>query len=132
MKSLNQLFVLMLLVLGCGTQIGCQCVTAPCTEIPNDALKLVVTIQAEPGQRDFVQAELSKIIEPSLKDSGCLQYALFSDNENSDTLILIEAWESHAIWLEHMEQPHVKAFVTAIEGKVKDLHIYQLAYTAGR
>jgi len=35
-----------------------------------------------PDKVEFVQAELLKLLEPIVKEAGCIQYDLHQDNEN--------------------------------------------------
>jgi len=46
------------------------------------ALTIVATIEAKPDKIDLVKAELQKLIAPTLKEAGCIQYDLHQDNQN--------------------------------------------------
>jgi quinol monooxygenase YgiN len=44
------------------------------------ALTIVATIEAKPDKIDLVKAGLKKLIAPTLKEAGCIQYDLHQGN----------------------------------------------------
>ena len=42
-------------------------------------LTIVASIEAKPDKIDLVKAELQKLIAPTLKEAGCIQYDLHQD-----------------------------------------------------
>jgi quinol monooxygenase YgiN len=89
-------------------------------------LTIVAHITAETDRIDLVQAELVKLIEPTLKEEGCLQYDLHQDNENPAHFMFYENWESRELWQAHMNSRHLKDHRAATEGAVADFTLYEM------
>src|SRR5262245_50447227 len=53
-----------------------------------------VTILAPPHRRDELVRSISKIVESSRLDSGCLDCRLYADVADSDSLTLVEEWRT--------------------------------------
>ncbi len=92
-------------------------------------LTIVAIISAKEGQRDFVRAEMLKVIEPTRAEEGCLQYDLHEDNITPNTFLFYERWSSQAAWEAHMQQPHLTNFSAAIGDAVEKPQILQLTKT---
>lgn len=81
-------------------------------------LTIVARIEANSDKIELVKAELVKLIEPTLKEVGCIQYDLHQDNENPAVFLFYENWESHELWQEHMNNTHLAEYMKATEGAV--------------
>lgn len=81
-------------------------------------LTIVAKIEANPDKIEFVKAELLKLIEPTLKESGCVQYDLHQDDVNSAVFMFYETWESRELWQMHMSNKHLAEYMRATEGSV--------------
>lgn len=68
---------------------------------------------------DLVKAELLKLVAPTHKESGCIQYQLHQDNEDPKHFIFYEEWKSQADLTTHFETKHMKDFMAATKGKVE-------------
>ncbi len=82
------------------------------------ALTIIARIEAKKDKVELVKAELLKLIEPSLKENGCLQYDLHQDNKNPEIFTFFEKWETRDLWCNHMNNDHLKAYVKATDGAV--------------
>lgn len=89
-------------------------------------LTIVAHITAHADRIDLVKAALEKLVEPTLKEDGCLQYDLHRDNENPAHFMFYENWESRELWLAHMDSPHLKAHQAATEGAVAEFTLYEM------
>ncbi|MEP4077011.1 putative quinol monooxygenase [Haloferula sp.] len=89
-------------------------------------LTIVAIIIAKEESRDLVHAELIKLIEPTLKEQGCIQYTLHQDNEDPNTFLFYETWESRELWQVHMQNANLAAFMEATEGAVEDLALHEM------
>lgn len=92
----------------------------------SERLTIVAQIEAKPEQAELVKSELEKLIEPTLKEAGCLQYDLHQDNDNPAVFLFFENWESRELWLAHMEQPHLAAYQEATEGAVENFSLNEM------
>lgn len=81
-------------------------------------LTIVANIHAKSDKVDLVKAELEKLIPITRMEKGCIQYDLHQDNENPAHFLFYENWESRELWQEHMNAPHLSAYLTATEGAV--------------
>lgn len=85
-------------------------------------LTVVAKIVAKAESAGSVKSELLKLIAPTRKEEGCIEYTLHQDNENPAVFIFYETWESAACLAKHVSTPHytsyVNAVVSMIEGKV--------------
>jgi len=58
-----------------------------------------VTIRPE-GRREFFQS-IGPLTQRIRSENGCLNYRLYEETGNENSLILIEEWEAEASWVEH-------------------------------
>ena len=81
-------------------------------------LTIVARIEAKQDRVDLLKSELLKLIEPTRKEAGCLQYDLHQDNENPAVFLFYETWESRELWQEHMNSAHLAGFMKAAEAAI--------------
>lgn len=89
-------------------------------------LTIVAKITSKPGNEEIVQSELQKLIEPTRKESGCVQYDLHRSIENRRIFLFYENWQTKSEWNAHMESRHLKAFLDATEDQVENLELMQM------
>ena len=90
-------------------------------------LTIIARIEAKKNKIDLVKSELLKLIEPTRKEQGCLQYDLYQDNHNSKIFMFYESWESRELWQAHMNNEHLKAYLAATEGAVETFTLNELS-----
>ena len=84
----------------------------------SNKLTIVAKIEAEADKIELVKSELIKLIEPTLKEEGCLQYDLHQDNENPAVFLFYENWENRELWQKHMSNDNIAEYMQATEGAV--------------
>ena len=84
----------------------------------SDRLTIVARIEAKADRIERVKSELQKLVAPTLKEAGCLQYDLHQDNEDPAVFLFYENWESRELWQAHMNSSHIAAYAKATEGAV--------------
>ncbi|MEO0966739.1 MAG: putative quinol monooxygenase [Cyanobacteria bacterium J06639_18] len=89
-------------------------------------LTVVARIEANPGKIELVKAELLKLLEPTLKEAGCIQYDLHQDNENPAVFLFYENWESRELWQKHMNNAHIVEYMKATEGAVASFTLNEM------
>ena len=68
-----------------------------------------------------------KLIAPTRNDDeGCIQYDLYQDNSDPSLLYFLERWQSDALLDKHLETPHLRAFVKAVENLVSEMEVNRL------
>jgi quinol monooxygenase YgiN len=79
----------------------------------------VITVVADfyfkPDQIDAALAVLQALIQATRLESGCLSYELHRSNEQANHFVMIEQWQTHALWQQHMQTPHVAVALQAIQ-----------------
>lgn len=91
------------------------------------ALTIVATIEAKPDKIDLVKEELKKLITPTLKEAGCIQYDLHQDNQNPASFLFFENWESRELWQDHMNSTHLAEYASATEGSIESILIQEMS-----
>lgn len=89
-------------------------------------LVIVARIEAQAEGIELVKAESLKLITPTLKEAGCLQYDLHQDNDNPAVFVFYERWSSRQLWQEHMNNDHLAEYKSATEGAVFSLTIHEM------
>ena len=90
-------------------------------------LTIVARIEAIPDRVELVRSELEKLIAPTRKEAGCLQYDLHQDNNDPAVFLFYENWENRTLWQAHMENDHLKAYLKATEGAVAGFTLNEMA-----
>ncbi|WP_432470526.1 putative quinol monooxygenase [Amphritea sp. HPY] len=90
-------------------------------------LTIVARIEAKPDQVELVKSELTKLIEPTRKEQGCIQYDLHQDNDRPEVFVFYENWETRALWQAHMENDHLKAYLMATDGAVTGFTLNEMS-----
>jgi quinol monooxygenase YgiN len=91
-------------------------------------LTVVAKVVAKKDVIGAVKIELLKLVEPTRKEDGCLEYKLHQDNADPAVFIFYETWESRACLEKHMNTDHFKNYLSAVEDMVaeKAVHIMTL------
>jgi quinol monooxygenase YgiN len=90
-------------------------------------LTIVARIEAKKDSIDLVKSELLKLLAPTHKEQGCLQYDLYQDNDNPGIFIFYENWESRELWQVHMGADHLKAYIEATDGAVESFTVNEMS-----
>lgn len=93
----------------------------------NKVLTIVARIEAKADKIELVKTALLKLIEPSRKEKGCIQYDLHQDNDNPKVFIFYENWESRALWQSHMNNDHLKAHKEQTHGAIESITINEMS-----
>ena len=75
----------------------------------NTPLTIIARIEAVAGQTEVVKKALQGLIEPTLKEAGCIQYDLHQDNDDPSVFLFYEIWETRELWQQHGESAHISA-----------------------
>lgn len=89
-------------------------------------LTIVARIEAKKERIDLVKSELLKLIEPTRKEQGCIQYDLHQDNDNPEYFLFFENWESRELWQTHMKNDHIAAYMAATDGAVENFILNEM------
>jgi len=75
-------------------------------KLPKDAIALVVSMHAKPGQELLLQAELTALVRPTRNEEGCLLYDLHRSSDVPADFLFYEIWSSREAHAAHKETPH--------------------------
>ena len=92
----------------------------------NTQLTIVASIFVKEAHREFVKSELIKLIAPTLKEKGCMNYDLHQDNENPNHFMFYENWESWDLWQDHMKTEHIEAYMKTTDGMVDQFTLNEM------
>jgi len=90
------------------------------------SLTIVARIQAKAGQEGMAEAELHKLIEPSRRDRGCLEYVMHASLETPGLFLFYENWETKADWEAHMETEHLQEWKAVAADLAANVEIMQM------
>lgn len=82
-------------------------------------LCLIVKVKAVPGKEQELKEVLSRMIEPTRQEPGCIAYQLYA-NEKNDTFFFYELWESSAHLDAHGRTEHYQRLVKERVGLVAE------------
>lgn len=89
-------------------------------------LTIVARIEAKKDHVDLVKSELLKLIEPTRKEEGCLQYDLHQDNDNPAVFLFFEKWTNRELWQIHMNNENLKAYMEATDGAIENFTLNEM------
>jgi quinol monooxygenase YgiN len=70
-------------------------------------LTVVAEMYAKPGKEEELKQELLKLVEPTRKEEGCVQYDLHVANDDPRRFVFYENWTSRAALDKHLASPHL-------------------------
>jgi len=91
-----------------------------------NTLTIVAHITAKEDKVELVKSELLKLLTPTRKEKGCIQYDLHQDNDKPTVFIFYENWESRELWQTHMNNNHLKVYMEATEGAVESFTLNEM------
>ncbi len=89
-------------------------------------LTIVARIEAYPDQVELLKTELQKLVEPTLREPGCMQYDLHQDNLDPAIFLFYENWENRELWQAHMNNSHIADFARATDGAIADFSLFEM------
>ena len=88
---------------------------------------IVAKIKIKEEFKDEILDELKELHKSTHAfDSGCLQYDLHKDLEDSNSFTFVETWENQELLDAHMTKEHFLTFVKKVENKLENLEISKL------
>jgi quinol monooxygenase YgiN len=89
-------------------------------------LTVVAKLVAKKESVESVKNELLKLIEPTRKEDGCIEYNLHQDNEDPAVFIFYETWESLACLENHMNTDRFKSFVNSVGSLIEEMAVHKM------
>ncbi|NWG02657.1 MAG: antibiotic biosynthesis monooxygenase [Syntrophaceae bacterium] len=73
-----------------------------------NTLRVIARIKARPNKVNELLSILKSLVEPTRKESGCIQYDLLQNNEDPTDFTLIEEWQNDTALQSHFATEHFK------------------------
>lgn len=93
-------------------------------------LTIVAKIIAKNNSVDNVKSELLKLIEPTRKEHGCIEYNLHQDNEDPAVFVFYETWDNLTCLENHMNTDHFKNYVNAVGSLLEEKVVHKMTQIA--
>lgn len=82
----------------------------------DDTVHVVAQFSVRPDRiDDFVREATRTLVEPTVREPGCIRYELCQDVAEPTRFAMIETWESEAALRTHLSQPALGEAVTALQ-----------------
>ena len=93
-------------------------------------LTVIAKVIAKKNSIENVKSELLKLIEPTRKEHGCIEYFLHQDNEQPAVFVFYETWENLASLESHMNTEHFKNYVNAVGSLIEEKVVQKMTRIA--
>ncbi len=81
-------------------------------------ITVVARLAARKESVETVKRELLKMVEPTRKEAGCIEYHLCQDNKDPAVFVFYEIWESTAVLEKHKDTDHYKYYAANVLGMI--------------
>ena len=88
-------------------------------------LTIMAKIKAKQNAAEKVCEELLKLIAPTCREKGCVDYIIHQDLEDPSIIMLYENWENSEDLNVHMNTKHFKDCFAEIEG-LYEIEVHRL------
>lgn len=90
-------------------------------------IKVIAHIEVVPEFLEEVIAVQQEAVSVTLKEYGCIEYALFQQTDAPNRLTFVETWASDADLQVHMDTPFMIEKAKRLAGKIasKDVRMYK-------
>ena len=82
-------------------------------------ITVVAKLVAKKDSIAAVKTELLKLVAPTRKEQGCIEYRLHQDNADPAVFVFYENWENATCLEKHLCTDHYKAYVSAVDGIIE-------------
>jgi len=72
---------------------------------------VIAQIKTKEGMEEKVCAELINLVAPTRSEEGCIVYDFYQSADSKSLFMFYECWKSKKDLDEHLQRPHIKAFV---------------------
>ena len=95
----------------------------PKAKLPEGSVILMAEVKAKAGQEETVGKALLAMVEPTLKEEGCICYNLHRSTKDKARFMFYEQWASQEVLTAHGQTPHMKTLQQAINGLVESASV---------
>ena len=87
---------------------------------------VIAKFKAKPLCTEKVKTELCKLLEPTKKEKGCINYDLHQDNNDARIFIFHENWESDEMLNKHLSSEHIRSFRSVLPELIELAEVYKM------
>jgi len=93
-------------------------------------ITIVARLTAKSNAIEAVKAEVLKMVAPTRREEGCLEYRLHQDNDNPAVFVFYENWKNQSCLEQHLGSSHHKAYVSAVGDLIDDKIVHKMTEIA--
>jgi len=82
--------------------------------MPENNLRVVARMVANPEAIDEVRSILVGLVEPTRAEPGCVVYELLQNNSDPTDFTFVEEWESDAALDAHLSTEHIREAISRL------------------
>lgn len=82
--------------------------------------RFLVTIALKPGTLPAVVEAAKPFAETTRNEPGCLAFDMYANFDGSNSIVVVEAFESHAAHAAHEASDHFKTFMAVLRPSLAD------------
>lgn len=94
-------------------------------------LPVVAIFVAKPGFEEKLETLFRSVVEPTLREEGCISYQVNRDMGNPRRFVFTEEWRSQADLDRHLATPHLKRLSEQVPECIESSDVVLLAKLAG-
>ena len=87
---------------------------------------IIATINVKENKAEYVKGELIKLINPTLKEKGCIEYKFYEDTQNLNYFKSYEKWKTEEDVKKHLQSKHIKEYFKNTKNAVEQFYIQDL------
>jgi len=94
-------------------------------------LPVVAIFVAKPGLEKKLETLLRSVVEPTLREEGCISYQVNRDIANPRRFVFTEEWQSKADLDRHLAAPHLRMLSQQVPELIESSDVFLLAKLVG-
>ncbi len=87
---------------------------------------VIAKFKAKQGCSEQVKSELYKLLEPTRKEKGCINYDLHEDNNDAGIFFFHENWESNELLDKHLSSEHLRRLGSVLPDIVELAEVHKM------
>ncbi len=93
-------------------------------------ITVVAKIRAKEESLEIVKNELLKLVGPTRKEAGCIDYQLYQDIQEPSVFVFYENWASAIDLEKHKDTDHYKRYAATVFELIEERVVNKLAKIA--
>ena len=94
-------------------------------------LPVVAIFVAKPGFEEKLETLLRSVVEPTLREEGCISYQVNRDIANPRRFVFTEEWQSRADLDRHLAAPHLRTLAAQVPELIESSDVFLLSKVVG-